>query len=167
MRRAVFLDRDGILNVDRGYVFRPDDFEWISGAIEAIRRINAAGYLAIVATNQSGIARQYYTQSDFTALTDWMQRELAARGAKLDAIYHCPHHVEGSDPVLAVACDCRKPKPGLLLRAMAEFDIDPKQSFLVGDKLQDMEAAQAAGVSGYLFEGGNLDTFIAPLLAKR
>ena len=167
MRCAVFLDRDGVLNVDRGYVFKTDEFDWVPGAIEAVRRINAAGYLAIVATNQSGIARQYYAESDFLALTDWMRRELAFRGARLDAVYHCPHHVDGSAPAFTIACDCRKPKPGMLLRAMADFDIDPKQSFLIGDKFQDMEAANAAGISGYLFEGGNLDAFVAPLLDRR
>jgi D-glycero-D-manno-heptose 1,7-bisphosphate phosphatase len=166
-RRAVFLDRDGVLNVDRGYVFKPEDFEWMAGAVEALRRINDAGYLAVLVTNQSGIARQYYTEVDFAALTAWMTRELMAKGARLDAVYHCPHHVDGSDAALAIACECRKPKPGMLLRAIADLNIDAGQSLLIGDNLRDMEAAQAAGVSGYLFEGGNLDAFVAPLLAKR
>jgi D-glycero-D-manno-heptose 1,7-bisphosphate phosphatase len=167
MRRAAFLDRDGVLNVDKGYVSSVDDFEWITGAIEAVRRLNDAGYLVIVATNQSGIARQYYTEVDFAALMAWMRRELASRGARLDAVYHCPHCVDGGDPDFAIDCDCRKPKPGMLLRAIADLDIDPSQSFLIGDKAADMEAANAAGVSGYLFEGGNLDAFVASVLARR
>lgn len=166
-RRAVFLDRDGVLNIDRGFVFKPENFEWVEGAVDALRRINEAGYLAVVVTNQSGIAREYYTETDFAALTAWMRRELMAKGARFDAIYHCPHHVDGSDSELAVACECRKPKPGMLLRAVADLNIDAAHSFLIGDRLQDMEAAQAAGISGYLFEGGNLDTFVAPLLAMR
>lgn len=167
MYRAAFLDRDGVLNVDRGYVSRAEDFEWIAGAIEAVRRLNEAGYLVIVVTNQSGIARQYYTEVDFAALMAWMRRELVSRGARLDAVYHCPHRVDGGDPAFAIDCDCRKPKPGMLLRAIADLDIDPSQSFLIGDKQADMEAANAAGVSGYLFEGGNLDAFVASLLARR
>src|SRR6201996_2096384 len=161
---AVFLDRDGVLNVDRGYVHRPEDFEWTAGAIDAVRAINTAGYLAVVVTNQSGIARQYYKEEDFRTLTQWMNSELAANGARLDAVYHCPHHAEGSDPAFAIDCDCRKPKPGLLLRAIADLDIDPERSFLIGDKPQDMEAAQAAGIGGYKFEGGDLGAFVAPLL---
>ena len=167
MHRAAFLDRDGVLNVDKGYVSRVEDFEWIAGAIEAVRRLNEAGYLVVVATNQSGIARQYYTEADFMALTAWMRRELAARGARLDTVYHCPHHADGGDPVFAIDCDCRKPKPEMLLRAIADLGIDPSQSFLIGDKEADMEAANAAGVSGYLFEGGNLDAFVASVLARR
>lgn len=167
MRRAAFLDRDGVLNVDKGYVSRVDDFEWIAGAIEAVRRLNEAGYLVVVATNQSGIARQYYTEADFTALMAWMRRELVSRGARLDGVYHCPHHIDGSEVAFAIDCDCRKPKPGMLLRAIKDLDIDPKRSFLIGDKEADMEAANAAGVSGYLFDSGNLDAFVASLLARR
>ena len=163
-RPAVFLDRDGVLNVDHGYVFRPEDFEWMAGAVDAVRRINRAGFLAVVVTNQSGIARQYYKESEFLALTRWMEKELAAQGAKLDAIYHCPHHIEGTDPKFAIDCECRKPKPGMLRRAIMDLNIDVARSFLVGDKPQDMEAARAANLKAHLFQGGDLDAFVAPLL---
>ena len=144
-RPAVFLDRDGVLNVDRGYVHRPEDFEWNLGAIDAVRAINTAGYLAVVVTNQSGIARQYYKEEDFRTLTQWMNSELAANGARLDAVYHCPHHAEGSDPKFALDCDCRKPKPGLLLRAIADLDIDPERSFLIGDSRVFEQALSVCG----------------------
>ncbi|HEY5337722.1 MAG TPA: D-glycero-beta-D-manno-heptose 1,7-bisphosphate 7-phosphatase [Rhizomicrobium sp.] len=165
-RAAIFLDRDGVLNVDRGYVYRPQDFEWISGAIAAVRRINEEGYLAIVVTNQSGIARQYYSEADFLALTHWMNDTLASHGAHIDAVYHCPHHPEGTDAKFAVDCDCRKPKPGLLHRAIRDLNVAPQRSFLIGNEARDLEAAKAAGLRSYLFEGGNLDDFLTAVLRR-
>ena len=112
LRPAVFLDRDGTLNADRGYVCRPEDIRWLPGVAAALARLRWAGYLLIVVTNQSGIARGYYDEQTMQALHDWMGADLRAQGAHIDAFYHCPHH-----PDLSGACPCRKPAPGLLLRA--------------------------------------------------
>lgn len=160
-RPALFLDRDGVLNEDHGYVHRWADFRWIDGAREAVAAFNAAGWLVFVVTNQSGIGRGYYTEADMTALHARMAEDLAAAGARLDAVYWCPHHPEASvaayrhpDP------PDRKPNPGMILRAMAEFAVDRDRSLMVGDKDADMEAARRAGVRGRLFGGGDLYGFL-------
>jgi D-glycero-D-manno-heptose 1,7-bisphosphate phosphatase len=162
---SLFLDRDGVLNVDRGYVSRIDDFEWISGAIETVAAFNALGWHVFVVTNQSGIARGYYTEEDMHRLHDWMQGELACHGARIDRIYYCPYHEEGEIARYRKDSFDRKPKPGMLLRAMAEFPVLREQSFLIGDKAADIEAARAAGIAGFLFEGGNLEQFARWTLA--
>ena len=159
-RPAVFFDRDGVLNVDHGYVCRPEQFEWISGAIQAIRWCNNHGYLVFVVTNQSGIARGYYGETEFYALTTWMQAELAAAGAHIDAIYHCPHHPTQGVGVLRSDCRCRKPNPGLLEQALSEWDVDKEQSLLIGDNASDVEAARQVGIAGHLFSGGSLEQFL-------
>ena len=155
-RPCVFFDRDGVLNEDHGYVHRPEDIRWIDGAIEAVKWCNDNGYLAVVITNQSGIARGLYDTEQFQALMDWMQDALRARGAHLDAVYHCPHHpTAGSGPLTRV-CDCRKPAGGLVRQAIATWDIDAAQSLVIGDKPSDLEAGAVCGVPGRLFTGGNL-----------
>jgi D-glycero-D-manno-heptose 1,7-bisphosphate phosphatase len=144
MVRAALLDRDGVINVDRGYVYRWDEFAFVAGATGAMRSLAAAGYALVIVTNQSGIARGYYTEADYRALTDCMTDHLRDAGIELAGIYHCPH-----GPVASGAgsdCNCRKPAPGLLLRARDELDLDLAHSFLVGDKMSDIEAARAAGV---------------------
>jgi len=146
MRRALFLDRDGVLNVDHGYVSRPEQFEVIDGVFDALRRAQALGFLLVVVTNQSGIARGYFAADDYLALEDHMRSVFSAEGITFAGIYHCPHHPEGSVPALAVACDCRKPRPGMLLQAAREHDIDLDASIMVGDKQSDIAAAQAAGI---------------------
>ncbi|MEO5363170.1 MAG: D-glycero-beta-D-manno-heptose 1,7-bisphosphate 7-phosphatase [Magnetococcus sp. DMHC-8] len=166
-RPAVFLDRDGVINQDHDYVCTPDQFEWVEGAPQAIRWCNERGHLVIVVTNQSGIARGYYDEAQFQALTAWMQAELADLGAHVDAVYHCPHHpTEGVAPWRQV-CHCRKPSPGLLEQAMSEWEIDRAGSLLIGDKARDVEAAQRAGVAGCLFPGGRLDLFVQQMLAGK
>lgn len=154
--RAAFLDRDGVLNVDRGFVHKPQDFEWIPGAQAAIRKLNNAGYLTVVVTNQSGIARGYYTETQFRALHRWMNVRLQETGAHIDAVYFCPHLPDADKPRYRSECNCRKPKPGMLLRAIRELDIDPAQSFLIGDRASDCTAARAAGVAAHLFSGSDL-----------
>lgn len=150
-RRAVFLDRDGTLNVDKGYVHAYRDWDWIPGAIDAIRLLNRNGYLAVVVSNQAGIARGSYSAHAVTALHARVAAELKRHGAHIDAFYFCPHHPQFG----AVRdCDCRKPKPGLLLRAQSELGIALEQSFLIGDKLSDIEAGQAAGVRPLLVSTG-------------
>ena len=146
MDRAVFLDRDGVLNVDRGYMCRRADFEWIGGVFAGLRRLRELGYRLVVVTNQSGIARGYYTEADFAALTAWMEEELRARGIALAAVYYCPHHPEHGIGAYRRHSDDRKPGPGMILRARDELGVDLAQSALVGDRDTDVEAARRAGV---------------------
>lgn len=146
-RPAVFLDRDGTLNVEKEYLHRWEDWEWIPGAIDAIKRLNEAGYLVIVVTNQSGIARGYYTEADVLALHQRVDEDLRHHGARIDAYYYCPHHPQHG----AVRdCECRKPEPGMLLAAAREHDIDLTRSFVIGDKAADVEAALAVGATPIL-----------------
>jgi D-glycero-D-manno-heptose 1,7-bisphosphate phosphatase len=160
-RPTLFLDRDGVLNVDHGYVHRWEDFDWIPGAKEAVRRFNAAGWLVIVITNQSGIGRGYYTEDEMHALHERMQAALAEAGARIDAFYYCPQHPEAAQEAYRHPDPPdRKPNPGMLLKALAEWPVDRERSVMVGDKPADLEAALRAGVRGLLFEGGNLDAFL-------
>ena len=156
--KAAFLDRDGVINRDQAYVHRWEDFEFIPGAIEGMRRLQQAGYALVVVTNQSGLARGYYTDTQYQALSHAMRQELARQGVELAGIYHCPHHPAGSVAPLAVVCDCRKPAPGLLLRAAQELQLSLADSLLIGDKPSDIEAARAAGVGrAYLVDSDNCE----------
>lgn len=151
LRRAAFLDRDGVINIDTAYLHRWEDFRFVPGAVEAMRRLHQAGYALVVVTNQSGIARGFYTEDEYQVLTRHMVQALADQGAPLTAVYHCPHHPGGSVAPYAVECDCRKPSPGMMLRAAAEWHLSLTDSILVGDKASDIEAGRAAGV-GALFK---------------
>ena len=151
-RPAAFLDRDGVLNVDHGYAYRPDQIEWIDGAPEAVRSLNEAGYLVLVVTNQSGVARGFYDEDAVKSLHTYMQQHLASHGARVDAFYYCPHHPEGTIKSLAVNCRCRKPGPGMLEQAASEWPIDRDASFMIGDKDADMAAAHAFNVRGVKFD---------------
>ncbi len=164
-RGAVFFDRDGVLNLDTRFAFRPEEIAWVRGAADAVRRVNAAGLWAFVVTNQSGIARGLYSGEDVRALHRWMSDELAREGARIDAWEFCPHHPDhGPD------CRRRKPFPGMLEDLAARFDLDPALSLMVGDRDTDMQAAAAAGVRGLLFTGADagadLDAALAPALAE-
>ena len=156
MNKAVFFDRDGTLNDEVHYLHKIEDFKWIEGAIDAIKFCNDNGYLAIVITNQSGVARGYYPESDIMKLYDWMNDDLAKYGAHLDGIYYCSHHPTGKVREYAIDCDCRKPKPGMLFKAQKDHNIDLKSSYLIGDGVRDVECAEAAGVKGICYLGGNL-----------
>jgi D-glycero-D-manno-heptose 1,7-bisphosphate phosphatase len=151
-RPAAFLDRDGVLNVDRGYTHKPEQLEWIDGAPEAVRLLNEAGYYVLVITNQSGIARGFYDEAAVKSLHLHMQDGLAARGAHVDAFYYCPHHPEGTVKSFAIRCRCRKPKPGMLEQAAREWPIDLGSSFLIGDKDDDIAAAAAFNIRGINFD---------------
>ena len=162
--KAVFFDRDGVLNVDVDYLYKIEDLRWMDGAKEAVAYLTLSGYKIFIVTNQSGIARGYYTMEQMQELHAYMQRELAAAGGKIEKIYYCPHHKEGVVLEYSCDCDCRKPKPGMLLQAFAEYDIDKARSFLIGDGQRDVEAAEAAGIKGYLFKGSNLLDFVKGIL---
>mgnify|MGYP001180886935 CR=1 FL=1 len=140
MQKAIFLDRDGVINVDKAYVSRMEDFEFCDGVFEALRYFQSLGYLLIIVTNQSGIGRGYYSEKDFEILTAWMLQELLHVNIKIDAVYHCPHAPEAN-------CACRKPKSGMLKAAIEAFDIDVAQSWMIGDKPSDIEAAFGAGIT--------------------
>jgi D-glycero-D-manno-heptose 1,7-bisphosphate phosphatase len=159
-RPAAFLDRDGVLNHDHGYIHRAADFEWIPGAKEAIRSLNDRGYYVFVVTNQGGVAHGYYDEKAVAALHDWMQRELQPLGAHIDRFEYCPHHPEGRIAAYVRACDRRKPGPGMLRDCMARWPVDKARSFLIGDKPSDIEAAQAVGIAGHLFTGEDLLAFL-------
>ena len=143
--KAVFLDRDGTINVDYGYVHQIDDFHFIDGVIDALLQLKKKGYLLVLVTNQSGIARGYFSEEQFLQLTEWFDWSLADRGVDFDGIYYCPHHPEGQGEYRE-DCDCRKPKAGMFTQAIADLNIDPAQSIMVGDKLEDLLAAENAGV---------------------
>ncbi|GAW94070.1 D-glycero-beta-D-manno-heptose 1,7-bisphosphate 7-phosphatase [Calderihabitans maritimus] len=157
---AVFFDRDGVLNVDKGYVHRPEQITWVEGAPEAVKEMNDRGWLVFVVTNQSGVARGYYSEEDVGRLHRWMNEELKRRGAHIDAFYYCPHHPEVGRGIYRRQCLCRKPAPGLLQRALAEWPVDGERSLLIGDTPADVAAARAAGIRGLLFPGGNLREFM-------
>lgn len=156
MSKAVFFDRDGTLNVDTGYLHRVEDFTWIEGAKEAIKYVNDKGYLAILVTNQSGVARGYYPEEDVRKIYDWMNAELAEIGAHLDALYYCPHHPQGKIPAYTCDCHCRKPDTGMVDEACEKFRIDRSNSYLVGDGDRDIECAQKAGLTGIKYIKGSL-----------
>ena len=146
---ALFLDRDGVINVEKNYLYRIEDFEFIEGIFDLCRFFQDRGYKIVVVTNQSGICRGYYTQEDFEKLTRWMEREFAKEGIAIAKTYHCPHH-----PDFTGSCSCRKPEPGMFLEAKAALKIDMQNSVMIGDKPSDIEAARRAGVGrGYLFDG--------------
>lgn len=166
IRPAAFLDRDGVLNVDHGYVHRWQDWEWMPNARQAVKLLNDAGFRVFVVTNQSGIARGMYGEADMHALHDRVAEDLAAIGAHIDAWAHCPHLKDGTVPEFAVACDCRKPKPGMITRLLAEWPTDVSRSFLIGDKQRDLDAADAAGIRGHLYTDGDLAAFVRRLLAE-
>lgn len=156
-RPAIFFDRDGVLNHDQGYTHRIEEFQWMDGAIEAIKLFNDLGWLVFVVTNQAGVARGFYEESAVVELHNWMQEQLRLRGAHVDAFYFCPHHPDGSVRDLSIACDCRKPDAGMLLKAFEEWPmVDIENSWLIGDKPSDIEAANRAGIKSVLFTGSGL-----------
>lgn len=150
-KKALFLDRDGVLNRDFGYVCSKDRFEWVEGAVETVKLMNDSGILVVVVTNQAGIARGFYSEIEFQAFMHWINDELRRRGAHLDAWYHCPHHPEEGLPPYNGECDCRKPRPGMLETAMRDWDIDPRDALLVGDKESDIQAATECGIRSILY----------------
>lgn len=161
--RAVFIDRDGTLNEDIGYVSTPDELVLYPWAAEAVRLINEFGLLTIVITNQSGIARGMYTEETLDAIHSRMIEGLARQGARIDAMYYCPHHPEIGDARYRVACECRKPRTGMLDKATREHNIDLARSFVIGDKASDIKLAENAGARAALvLTGYGRETFVNP-----
>lgn len=153
LRRAVFLDRDGVINVDTAYCSRIEDFRFVDGVLEAAKTLYAAGWLLVVVTNQSGIGRGYYTEVDFRRLTGWMKDVFEKAGAPLADVRFCPHHPDAAVPEYRCRCNCRKPAPGMILEAAEILGIDLTQSVMVGDKQGDMQAATAAGIPHRILVG--------------
>jgi len=159
-RPAAFLDRDGILNIDHGYVHAPEQVEWVPGARQAVKALNDAGYYVFVVTNQAGVARGLYGEADVVALHRWMAQELASIGASIDDWRYCPFHPEGSVEAYRAAHDWRKPSPGMIVDLLDRWPVEREGSFLIGDKASDIEAAEAAGLPGSLFRSGDLLAFL-------
>lgn len=161
-RRAVFLDRDGTINAEHGYLYKVEDCCFLPGVKEAVKRLNVAGFLVVVVTNQSGIARGYYSTVDLEKLHQYMEKAFADAGARIDGWYYCPHHPDFPDD--SAVCDCRKPLPGMLLAAADELGIDLSSSWMVGDKSADVEAGIAAGCRPILVRTGYgaVETALAP-----
>ena len=152
-RPAAFLDRDGVINIDHGYVHRGEDFAFVPGVLEGARRLHDLGYALVVTTNQSGIGRGLYTEEDFLALTDWMRQSFSAAGAPLAGVYFCPHHPTEANPPYCEECECRKPRPGMLLHAERDLGLWLQGSAMFGDRPSDLQAARAAGVSARFLVG--------------
>ncbi len=166
LRPALFLDRDGVLNVDRGFVSQVRDVQWIDGAIDCIKAFKARNWFVFIVTNQSGIAFGHYTEADMQAVHDHMLSTIREAGTDVDHIYHCPYHEQGTIARYTKDSFDHKPQPGMVLRAMADFPLARESSFLIGDKPTDIQAAHAAQIGGFLFTGGNLANFAEWALAS-
>lgn len=139
--KALFLDRDGTINIEKGYIFKIEDFEFQPKIFEIIKNYQRKDFLIFIVTNQSGIARGFYKESDFQTLSEWMINQFKSENIKITKIYHCPHH-----PYFTGECNCRKPKPGMILQAIDEFNLNPAESVLIGDKKSDILAGKNAGI---------------------
>ncbi len=151
-RKAIFLDRDGTITTDKGFVYKKEDLELLPGAVEAIKLANRHGLLVVVVTNQSGIARGYFTEEELKAFNTHLAQILDTQGARIDAFYYCPHHPEAPIKAYRKDCPCRKPQPSLLLKAAEELNIDLAKSYMVGDSPRDMEAGKRAGCQTILLD---------------
>jgi histidinol-phosphate phosphatase family domain/HAD-superfamily hydrolase, subfamily IIIA len=162
--KLCLLDRDGVLNVDKDYLYKTEDVEWLPGSREAIAWLNRQGFRVVVVTNQSGVARGYFTESTVRILHDWIKEEVKKAGGEIAAFYYCPHLPGAAVKQYDVDCACRKPKPGMVVQALRDFDVLPWNAFLVGDSSRDIEAAKAAGVKGFLYTGGSLLGFVQKIV---
>lgn len=166
-RGAVFFDRDGVLNEDTGYVHRISDFRWIEGARNALRLVQEAGLLSIVVTNQSGVGRGYFSVRDVDLLHQWMRHDLGNDGIAISDFFICPFHEEAILPQYKeISHPDRKPNPGMIIKAMSKWALDPSKCLLIGDKKSDVEAGRRAGIKAVLYAGGDLECFISPHLKE-
>ena len=157
MNKAIFLDRDGVINVDKVHVYLKEDFEFSEGIFNLVRKYTDTGYLIIVITNQAGIAKGVYSEKEYLDLTGWMIGQFRKEGILISRVYHCPHH-----PDITGECLCRKPNPGMILQAIKDFDLDISQCVLIGDKESDLQAGRNAGISE-----SNLHFFRPPIPPQR
>ena len=149
MNKALFLDRDGVININHGHVHKIEEFDFIDGIFDLCKLAKEKNFIIIIVTNQAGIGKGYYTENQFLSLNQWMLDMFKQYGISIDQVYYCPHRPEDN-------CNCRKPNPGMIIKAINEYDIDVKNSILIGDKQSDIDAAIAAGiVNTYLFENCN------------
>ena len=153
MEKYIFLDRDGTINVEKHYLHKIEDFEYENGVLEALEGLQKLGYKFIIVTNQAGIAKGYYTESDYLILEEFIENDLREKGIIIQKTYHCPHHPQGKSPY-NVNCDCRKPKTGMFLEAIEEFDIDIENSYMVGDRFTDLKPADELGIYPVLIKTG-------------
>ncbi len=163
---AAFLDRDGVINYDDGFIGTRERFRWMPGVADAIRRLNQSGYFVFIVSNQSGVARGLFSEQAVHDLDAWLRRELEVQGARIDDARYCPFHPEGSVPAYRKETDWRKPAPGMILDLMQAWPVARDKSFFIGDKETDMAAARAAGIAGKLYNGGGLDKFVETFLAE-
>lgn len=141
MMKALFLDRDGVINIDKHHIFRKEDFEFSQGIFDLCKEYSRAGFLIIILTNQAGIAKGFYSEDDFLKLTSWMIDQFLANGIIISKVYYCPHHPDITGP-----CECRKPNPGMIIEAVKEFNLDITECILIGDMESDIEAGRRAGI---------------------
>jgi len=161
MNKAVFLDRDGTINIDKEYLYEISKFEFISGVKEAMLLLQDAGYLLIIITNQSGVARGYYSEKDVSKLNNWLKQALAEEGIIVSEIYYCPHHPEGEKKEYKKDCDCRKPRLGMFKKAINDFNIDINKSFVIGDKIRDLQICKTSNCKGYLLDNKGTSQYLS------
>lgn len=156
LRPAVFLDRDGTLNVEKGYLFRREDFCYLPGVVDGLKCLISMGFILVIITNQSGIARGFYTEEDYRRLNEWMLADFEQKGIEISGSYYCPHHPDGVVLDYVIKCNCRKPATGLFWQAQKELGIDMDKSYAIGDKLRDLAICEESGVQGLLIGKGGL-----------
>ncbi len=167
MNKAIFLDRDGTINVEKHYLYKISDFEFMPGVIGALRELQKAGYILIIVTNQSGIARGYYTESDFRILNEWMLQVLKEQGVDIAHVYYCPHLPDAQIEKYRKECQCRKPKLGMYQQAIDEFKIDLKSSYAIGDKMRDCAICNSTLCRGFLIGDSEKSDVITDVLAGK